>query len=203
MAILPAGRIQAAAYRVGARLPVAVVRDQQIEVPIVVVVDPAAGYGPRRTIEGTWTSQTRLLSNVAKCSVTVVVVEKITVHTGDKNVFVAVVVVVAYGGAHAVASSREPSLGGYIGETSIAIIAVEAIGICCTFLLQRRQGGAIGAKEIRPAVAVKIDDREAAWKGLDLVFAPGRPVTNDKVESSCGCSFHQNDGRLGRGLLAI
>src|SRR5580704_924589 len=98
MAILPAGRIQAAAYRVDARLPVAVVRDQQIEVPIVVVVDPAGGYGPCRPIERTWTAQAGLLRNVAEGSVSVVVVEKITVHAGDENVFMTVVVIVAYRG---------------------------------------------------------------------------------------------------------
>src|SRR5271157_788358 len=89
---------------------------------------------------------------------------------GDKEVLMAVVVVVSHRDAHSIASSSQARLLRHIGKGSVAVVAVEAIPIARTGLFKLRHGSPVDTKEIGPSVAVVIDDAESPRQRLRLIL---------------------------------
>jgi hypothetical protein len=71
--------------------------------------------------------EARLVGDVCKCTVPVVVIERIPMDSGDEQVGIAIVIVVAHGDAVVVSSAGQVGLFGYIGKDTVAVVAKEPI----------------------------------------------------------------------------
>ena len=126
-------------------------------------------------------------------------------HARDKNVFIAVVVVVADRDAHVVAGAREPGLFGYVGEVAVAVVLEEAVGIFRGSLLERLDVRSVGEENVELAVVVVIEDRDAARHSFWRV-AFGRLTAVEleinwlegEVDRAVGSRLSRRGGRLRR-----
>ena len=67
------------------------------------------------------------------------------------------------------AGRSQPSFGGYIRETAVVIIAIEAVGRALAFG-KAFQFRAVYQKDVWPTVIVVIEDRDSVASGLDNIF---------------------------------
>jgi len=77
-------------------VPLDVAQHNQVEVPIVVEIDPCGGGGPSAAADS------GLLGYIGKCAVSIVVIKPVAAERGNVKILVAVVVIVAHGNTHAV-----------------------------------------------------------------------------------------------------
>src|SRR5262249_42320385 len=101
-------------------------------------------------------------------SVAVVAVEDLVAVVGDEQIGVAVVVVVAGADALAPAAAGDAGLRGDVGERAVAVVPIEMAHWCG--VVRRRQAGAVDEKDVRPAVVVVVEDRDAAAGRLEDVL---------------------------------
>src|ERR1700730_16446643 len=87
-------------------------------------------------------------------------------NAADKDVFIAVVVIVADSDADVVASSSEPALLGNVGKRAVAVVSKEAIRVFGGCLVQRDDVRAVGEKNIQISVVVVVKDGHAAGHGF-------------------------------------
>ena len=95
---------------VGGEREIEVMRDEEIEMAVAIVVDERGARAPQRIGEA------RLRRDVGERAVAAIVEERRGAEPGDEQVEEAVVVVVADGRAHAVDAQREPGTVGDVGE---------------------------------------------------------------------------------------
>src|SRR4029077_9899939 len=103
--------------------------------------------------------------DIGKRAVAVVVVEDVLAEVGDEEIVEAVVVVIADADGLPPAGMNEARLSGDVGESTVAIIFVQAIG---GLLAGRKafQTRAIHQENIEPAIVVVIVEGDAATGGL-------------------------------------
>ncbi len=147
--------------------PLQVVDDEQIEQAVVVHVDPDGGNRPKWAILGIDPLvEAGLLCHVGERAVAVVVIERVAVDAGDKDIRVAIVVVIADSNANVEAGSFEAGLFCYVGEVAVAVVAEEMVRVFRRRLFKRGDVGAIGEEDVGTAVAVVIEYRDAASHGF-------------------------------------
>src|SRR5271157_1784281 len=117
----------------------------------------------------------------------------------DKEVLMAVVVVVPHGDAHSIASSSQARLLRHIGKGSVAVVAVEAIPIARTGLFKLGHRGPVDTKEIGPSIPVVIDDAESPRQRLRLILVPGGSGTEQEVQPIARSTIEHADGAWGVG----
>ena len=96
---------------------------------------------------------------------------------GDVEVFVTVVVIITDRYTHSVADALEAGLFGYIFESAVALLVIEAVpvlragllrdGALCSGIAERR---AVDEEEIEAAVIVVVEERDARAHRLDEIF---------------------------------
>ena len=138
MAIRARLRLQPAADGVGPRRPVAVIRNEQVQPPVVVVVDPASRHRPHRPAQRTGPEESRLPRHIRKRAVPVVAIQVVSMHPYHKQILMAVVVAVAHGHAHPVAFALQPRLRRHVAECSVAVVPVEPVPVIGAALGQLR-----------------------------------------------------------------
>ena len=138
---------------------VQVVRDEQIEAAVAVVVDPGAAGAVAHVV----LQQARLRGHVGERAVAVVAIEHVLAVVGDEEIVEAVVVVVADGHRRGPARSRQPGLLGHVGEGAVAVVLVEAIGRARRRAFEAR---AAQHEDVEPAVVVVVEERHAAARPL-------------------------------------
>src|ERR1019366_10748980 len=121
------------------RLPVAVIRDEQIEAAVAVVVNPTGPDRPQWPAPRNQLVQPRRLCHICKGAIAVVAIEVVRMNTGNEKIFVAVVVVITHCHTDAVAFALQPCFGGYITECAIAVVSIKAVPELRAGLLQRWQ----------------------------------------------------------------
>src|SRR5262249_13196045 len=99
--------------------PLDIMGNEQIEVAIFVVVQPS------RASAIVSTAQACLLSHVCKLSITQISEQPVASQPTDKNIYPAVVVVVANSDSHTVHLDRQASFTGSIREGAVPVVAVE------------------------------------------------------------------------------
>ena len=109
------------------------------------------------------------LRDVGECAVAVVVVERVAVNSGDEEIGMTVVVVVADGDSNVEAGALQARLFGDVGKDAVAIVAEEAIGVFGDVLLHGCEVGAVGKEDVGSAVAVVVEYRDAAGHGFRRV----------------------------------
>src|SRR5215469_5259016 len=150
--------------------------------PVAVVIHPGASAIPARF----WArlNQTRSFGNVGEGALSVVVVEHVLAVVGDKEVVVAVVIVVAHAtGLPPAGTMFEARALGYIGERAIAIVLEQpAMGLVA--LRKSLETPAVNKENVKPAVVVVVVKGEPAAGGLQQVFVLAHtPVSRFEVQS--------------------
>ena len=115
----------------------------------------------------------------------VVAVEGVGAVIGDEEVGVAVAVVVCGCDAKAVAGIGAAAVGGDVGESARARIAVESVD---RRLVRGMAGqvGAVGEVEVEAAIAVVVEESGSGTEGFDVVVFAGKAVVVDEVDASGG-----------------
>ena len=143
--------------------PLHVIDDEEVEQAIVVDVDPSSGNGPERAVFGVVPLvQAGLFRDVRKGAVAIVVVKGIAVDAGNKNVGMAIVVVISDGHSDVKPSALQASFVSDVGKDAVAVVPVQTIPVFGVGLLPCGQGCSVGEEDVGPAVAVVIEDGHAA-----------------------------------------
>src|SRR6185312_11133887 len=117
------------AQRLVIDVPLQIIDDHQVEESVVVHVDPGPGDGPEWTILRIELVQPGLRRDVGECSISIIVIKRVAVYTGYKNVFVTIVVIISDGNAGVVTSSSQASFLGDVGEMPVPVVLEEPVGI--------------------------------------------------------------------------
>src|SRR5262249_9028073 len=104
------------------------------------------------------------------------------IEIGDKEVVVAIVVVVADGHAHAETWLIETDLGGDVGKRAVAIVAVQARGGQWSGGRSRVNGLDLDAEQVGPTVVVIVDPGNAGTHDLMNVVLGRGTVEVDEVD---------------------
>ena len=119
---------------------------------------------------------------VAKLAVAFVVEETIAFERGDVDVVAAVVIVIGDRNAHAIHLHIQAAAGGDIGERAVVIVAIERRQ---RFAAARRPVFAVDEQNVRPAIAIGIEERHAGSQGLRQIFLAGFPALCTKLMPAC------------------
>src|SRR5262249_38670023 len=94
-------------------------RNEQVELPVIVVVEPNRASGP------TLHSYSSLLGHVGKRAVTVIMIQRITAVVGDIEVLPPVTVIVGCGHSHAKPSACDSCSIGHVSERAVVVVVVK------------------------------------------------------------------------------
>src|SRR5271170_3239693 len=86
-------------------------------------------------------------------------------HASNKDVGMPVVIIVGNRDAHVEAGSGQPGFLSNIREDTVAVVPEETVRILWIVFLQCGDVRAVGEEDVRPAVAVVVEDRDAARHG--------------------------------------
>jgi len=111
----------AAAEHVLRLVKIAESADEQIEAPVVVVIEPHGAGAPSRS------AHAGLGRHVGEGAVAVVVIENAVWILSDIQIGESVAVVVSHGHAHSVSIALDASFGGDVSERAVAIISIERV----------------------------------------------------------------------------
>src|SRR5258708_634631 len=111
--------LPAKAIKVGC--PVGVIYYEQIQPSIVVIVEPTGRNRPLVALDAS------LFGYVLKLAVAQVAIKNVPVDAGDKQIRVAIVVVICRRDAHRIARARHSGLQRYVGELHPAVIPVKPV----------------------------------------------------------------------------
>src|SRR5215510_6423280 len=113
--------------------------------------------------------ESRFTRHIGESSVAIVAIENVVAPVGDKQILIAVVVVIPDANTLSPPHARELRFGGHISESAVPVIAIEVIGgrfaRCKSF-----QSGSNDEKDIQPSVVVIIEESRAAAGVFKLVF---------------------------------
>src|SRR6185437_14512700 len=107
-------------------------------------------------------------------------------NTGDEEVWIPVVVIVADGNASIESRSPQVRLIRYVSECAIAIVAKKAVAIFWVILFQSGQVRAIGEENVEAAIAVVVEDRNPTRHGFRNIPGEGFVVFQAKRK---GCQL--------------
>src|SRR5437879_7191941 len=96
-------------------LPLAVIRHEQVQQAVIVVIDPGCRHGPHLFAIEKASTRPGFVGNIGKGAVPVVVQQLIPSHVYDVDVGPAIIVIVANSYAHAIADTSHTCCLGYIG----------------------------------------------------------------------------------------
>ena len=113
------------------------------------------------------------LGDIGKRAVAIVAVQDDAAETGHQHVGPAIVVVVADHGAVRPAGIRHACLVGHIGKGAIVVVMEEGAARLLPGQLHVHIGR-VGEVDVRPAIAVVIDQGHSAAHRFDDVFLVGR-----------------------------
>ena len=117
---------------VGADTPAQIVDHEQVQQPIVVVVEPCPGDSPQVTEVRVCGTEPGCRGDVAERAIAIVAIQRVAVQAGYEEVLVAIVVVVGRRSAEVKPLPGEPGSDRDIRETRLAVVfeqsVVEAFG---------------------------------------------------------------------------
>ena len=144
---------------------VEVIRDEQVKQAVAIALDKRASGG----VADAWLQEPGFLRDVGEGAVAVVVIERALVHARHEDVRVAVVIVIAHGNACVESAARQTGGIGDIGEDAVSVVTKEPVPIFRRVLCQRGEVGAVGEKDVGPAIAVVIENGHPAGHRLRSV----------------------------------
>ena len=158
------------------RVELEVVRDEEVEPAVAVVVEEGRAAAPEPVVD------TGPRGHVAETAAALVVVEDAAAVGGDVHVRPAVVVVVPHREAHPPPQAADPGALRDLGEGPVAVVAEEGVPPAA--------GAGVGLErardevDVQPAVAVEVEEPAAATHGLDEVpVAAHQPPAPDEART--------------------
>ena len=150
-----------------------VIRDEQVQFAVAIVVDQGAAGAPA----GSLPAQTGLLRDVGEGAVAVVAVQDVLSPVGDEQIVKAVVIVVADARPPTPSRSAQAGLVRDIGERAVPIVLVQPVRAPCGRPLE---AGPAEDEDVQPAVVVVIEEGAAAADGFDDVALGVDPAIDDR-----------------------
>ena len=111
------------ADRLGLRIPLHIIYDQQIEQSVAIIIHPGCSHSPQPSVLGVRARQSSAFRDVGERPVSVIVVEGVAAYAGYENVLKAVVIVIADGHADVETLASQASLFRHVSKSAIAIVA--------------------------------------------------------------------------------
>ena len=179
VAVGPIAALSIPAERLGPRIPLDIVHYEQIELAIVVVIEPAAGDGP------TVVPDAGFRSDVFEGSVAAIAEQETAPHAGNKQIGVSVVIEVGRRHSGCEAIGLNTGSFGDVFKSAVAAIPVEPVPVAGACFFKRRLARAVGEIDIGVAVIVEVEYRHAANHGFNLVLLRGGGVAQHKVYAGC------------------
>src|SRR5580698_2973768 len=146
------------------KVPLHVSQHHQIQTPIIVQINPRRARIPGHT-RSVIASGSRTFRNICKRAVSVVVVQMVPSVSGDIEVLIAVVVVVANRNAHVIPDTFQTSSLSNVLERSILALVVQPVPVLRRTLLRDRsllrgiiQRRSIHKEQIEAAIIVIVKD---------------------------------------------
>jgi hypothetical protein len=124
--------------------------NEQIEITIVIIVEPNSAGRPTRA------GEPGFFSYVGKSTIAIIVVENALAVGSDKDIGKPVVVIIADSDPHAKSPACHTGLLGHISEGAIAVILVEGIPERPGWL-EEVTGAAVDKIDIHPAIVIIIE----------------------------------------------
>ncbi len=149
----------------GREIEVNVIRNDEIELAVTIVVHEGAAAAPGFARA----SDAGFVGDIGEDAV-IVVVETVLAVVGDVEIVPAVVVVVTDADALSPAGrAARPAFCGHVGEGAVVIVAIEMVRRSFA-ALGRFQRRAVHDEDVRPAIVVVVEDGDAGACGLDDVL---------------------------------
>src|ERR1022692_2222529 len=120
------------AKRVLVDLPLAIVRHEQVQAAVVIVVEPAGGHRPHLLSVQHSPAHSGFFRNVGKGAVVVVMKKLISGHVGEEDVRPSIVIVISNGDADAIALALDSGFLGNIRESAVMVIVEKAVPYAVT-----------------------------------------------------------------------
>lgn len=122
--------------------------------------------------------ESRADCHISECTVSIIVVKCISSRIANKDILVAVVVVVGHRNSETVSEVRtaKSGLGGHIFKCSVAPIAQKAVVISARGLLKLRKLRSIGKEQVHPAVVVVVDGCHSTAHGNGKILPSSVPI---------------------------
>ncbi|MFM1942443.1 MAG: hypothetical protein RI897_1425 [Verrucomicrobiota bacterium] len=147
--------------------PSEVVTDEQVEVAVVIHIEPGGGGAPVLGVA----ADAGIGGDIEEAAVAEVFEEVVGAGGGDEDVGESVVIVVPGGDAHAVAGEVEAGVGSGVGEVALAVVEVEVVGGCgCGRVGLPGPEVSIDEEEVLQAIVVVIEGGNAAAHGFGQEF---------------------------------
>ena len=110
-------------------IPLQVVDNQKVQQAVIIHIHPDRANGPERPIFGIRLVEPGLGCYVGECAVSVVVIERVSVHARDKDIFVPIIVVVGDSDTHVIAGAGQASFFGNVREVPLTVAFEKAVRI--------------------------------------------------------------------------
>ena len=159
-----------AAERVLIHFPFAIVGDEQVQKPIVVVVHPGSRDGPHLLAIKNTAAHTRFVGDVGEGAIVVVVEQLVLTCVNHVDIGPPIVIVIPDSHAHAIAFAGHTCFFSHIGEGAIVVVVVQPIPVFGALFLERRDGGSVYHIDIQVAVVVVIEKSYSRHHGLRLIL---------------------------------
>jgi hypothetical protein len=176
-AVVPLAQLVVAAEDVLAEAELDEAADEEIEPPVVVIVEP---HGARRPAGR---GDSRLAGHIGECGVAVVAVEDAPAVRRDEEIREAVIVIVADRDAHPERAAADACFLGHVGERAVAVVSVQRVAQ----RLRRRvevARAAVHQIDVQPPVVVEIEERAARAHRLRQVPLVGHRVLVHPCEAA-------------------
>ncbi len=170
--------------------PAHVVADEQIEMTVVVDVDP-----DRRRAEPLPSAEPARARRVDERALARVPKQPVLPHTRDEQIGEAVVVEIADGHAHAVHLDVETRARGDVGERAVAVVA-EQLG-CRSHPVMSGPVHAVDQQDVLPPVAVVVEERAPGAHRLGQQLAAVRAAVVREAKATRGGDVHEPQSRVG------
>src|SRR5579883_864428 len=159
-----------------------VVRDEQVEPAVAVVIDPRAAAA----VADARVQQAGAFGHIGEGAVAVVVEQQVLAPAGDEKIVEAVVIVIPDGDAGGPHGAAQAGFFGDIGERAVAMVAVEPDRRARRRVLPAPAGE---QNDILPAVVVIIDEGDAAAHRIHDVVVDLRAAIDDRRAQAGGGSY--------------
>src|ERR1039458_8975670 len=131
------------AKRVLVDLPLAIVRHEQVQAAVVIVIEPAGGHRPHLLSVQRSPAYSGFVRNIGKGAVVVVMKKLIPGHIGEEDIRPSVVIVISNGDADAITLAFDSGFLRNIGESAVVVIMEKTVPILGRLFLQRWNGRAV------------------------------------------------------------
>ena len=168
--------------------PVHIIRDEQIEMPIAVVVEP------RGRCREPGRADARACGHVHERAAARVVEQTVAVQAGDVQIRTPVVVVVGRRDAEPVHLDSEARRRRDVGERAVVVVAVQGVARRCALVAGPARR--VDEEEILESVAVGVEERDARAHCLRQVLLAERAARVPEADAGSGRDIGE-DGRRG------